>query len=110
MGNKKKGEFEEKLTKKDGIFHPILENSPEGIMLLQEGVVKFVNRTILKQTGYKSKELIDKKFENFIHPDDREMVYSKYKDRLAGEDTSPLYDMRIIRKDGAVLHIEVNNK
>ena len=109
MGKNKEGKLEEKLNERGGIFYSMLENSPVGVVLLQEGVIKFLNRASIELTGYNPEELKDKKFEHFIHPEDRNMIMDRYKARIKGKDVTTLYEMKIVRKDGAIIPIEVNN-
>jgi PAS domain S-box-containing protein len=42
-----------------------------------------------------------------IHPEDQELVWGRFRDRLAGEPVPPLYEYRGVRKDGTVRWLEM---
>ena len=42
-----------------------------------------------------------------VHPDDQDMVWSRFRDRLEGKTVDARYSFRIIRRDGAVAWVEM---
>lgn len=97
------------LQESEKKYRLIIENSNDGIFVLQDGMVKFHNPRTKKFMGYSESELRSIPFINHIHPDDREMVMKRHIRRLSGEIFSPsVYAFRIIDKNGSVGWGEVN--
>ncbi len=84
----------------------ISENVHEAINISQDGRVKFANRKVLELFGCTLDELTSRPFVDFIHPDDRDMVYERYQKRLKGEEITS-YPYRIIDKEGNVKYMEM---
>ncbi len=42
-----------------------------------------------------------------MHPEDHDLVWGLFKDRLARKFQPPQYDFRIIRKDGSVVWLQL---
>ena len=83
-------------------YRNVVENTREAIVVAQDGVLKFVNPSTVKIIGYTAEELTSIPFTDFIHPEDKSLVYETYKKRLRGEKVPEVYDFRIITKTGEV--------
>lgn len=84
----------------------------EAIVMLQdingqEGIQTFFNNQWLKIIGYTNKELIGTSFFDLIHPDDCEASLKRHRQKMAGETVSGLYEMKLIRKDGTEICVEL---
>lgn len=77
----------------------ILEKSPSGYYIVQNGVFRLMNSVALSFTGYSPGDLIGKKADLLIHPDDKQSVRKTARDMLLGENRSP-YEFRILTKKG----------
>ena len=86
----------------------IVENATEGILVAQEGRIKFLNRKVQEVSGYSGEELLSRAVIDFVHPADRETVLQTYKNNRNGEDISHIYQMRIVDKDGQEKWTEMN--
>lgn len=92
----------------------VVENTNEGILVAQDGVIKFVNPIMLKISGYSRDEVILKPFTDFIHPEDRKLVKDRYLTRLGvgkgdkGCAPPEVYNFRIITKKGEMRILEIN--
>jgi PAS domain S-box-containing protein/putative nucleotidyltransferase with HDIG domain len=101
--------MEENLRESEEKYSSVVENSIDGIIVLQKGIIKFFNQAVLNLIGYNLEELIDREFENLLSPEYRKLIMNRYQARLAGKDVPSLYEMEIIRKDGISVPIEVSN-
>ena len=101
--------IEKNLKESEEKYSSVVENSLDGIIVLQKGIIKFLNQAILDLTGYDLEELIDKEFESLLSPEYRKLIMDRYRARLSGKDVPSLYEMEIIRKDGISVPIEVSN-
>ena len=79
----------------------MIESSPVGIYIVQNGKFVFVNEQFQKYIGYEGEKLLDEAPIQYVHPDDREMVLSNAKQMLKGGHSNP-YEFRIITGDGRV--------
>ncbi|MBA7549740.1 putative diguanylate cyclase DgcE [subsurface metagenome] len=100
---------EKELRESEEKYSSVVKNSLDGIIVLQKGIIKFLNQAILDLSGYNLEELIDKEFESLLSPEYRKLVMNRYQARLAGKETPSIYEMEIIRKDGISVPIEVSN-
>ncbi len=65
----------EHLKQSEEKYRLVVENAQEAILVAQDGILRFVNPKIFELISYSEEELLSKPFTEFIHPDDREMVY-----------------------------------
>ena len=100
--------MEEVLRESEAKYSTLVENSRDGIVILQGGVMKFVNTASLEIVGYTPEELLGIDFLKMVTPEDREMVMRRYADRMAGKEVPSIYEMALIRKDGITVPVEVN--
>jgi len=71
-----------------------------------EGQVEFVNNTFCKIFGYSKAEI--KKLDNYalVHPDERDIVFKRHKDRISkNKDAPEEYELRGITKDGKEIYL-----
>ena len=101
-----------KRTEKDLIeseekYRLVVENAGEAICIAQDGMLKFINREAMDIIGYSEEVLTSKPFIEFIHPDDREMVFGLYIKGIEGEKDPPSFSSRVVAKDGTVKWVEL---
>jgi PAS domain S-box-containing protein len=86
-------------------YKALVENAKETILVLQEGRLKFGNPQVFGISGYTAEELTTRPFQEFIHPDDREMFESHIK-KLGQEKLCQVRPFRLIRKEGTLRWVE----
>jgi len=79
-----------------------------GIFILQdragiEGRFCYANEAFCNITGYSSEELLNKSIADLTHSDSRKKTMDRYRRRQGGEPVTRAYELKMIRKDGAVL-------
>lgn len=99
---------EEKLRESEEKYHSVVEHADQGILIAQDGMIRFANPKISEISGYSQEELSSKLFTRFIHPDDREMVTENYLKRLQGRELPHIYDFRILDMEGNIKWLEIN--
>ncbi|ROL62004.1 PAS domain S-box protein [Bacteroidetes/Chlorobi group bacterium ChocPot_Mid] len=89
-------------------YRKLIEVSPDGIIIHQNGIIKYANQSAAKIGGYDSTdELIGKNAIEFVHPDYREMALRRIRDTIMkGERAVPMEE-KFIQKDGSILDVEV---
>ncbi|HWQ20160.1 MAG TPA: PAS domain S-box protein, partial [Methanotrichaceae archaeon] len=91
-------------------YRHLVDNSQQGLMIIDLNRIIFVNQALAKITSYSVDELMAFTGEDlraWVHPEDREMVWSRYRERLQGADVPDIYDYRGMRKDGSLVWVEM---
>ncbi len=85
----------------EDLYRTLAEKSFAGVYVLVDGRFIYINSMFATFTGYAQEELLGKKSEILVHPDDRKTVRKHATDMLKGNRTSP-YEFRIVRNDGTI--------
>ncbi len=99
---------EDALQESESSYRAVVENSTEGIVVVQDQMLQFVNPALVSIVGYSEKELLTRPFIEFIHPDHRERVKGIHMKRLEGEEVPPFYEFKVLDKKGNVKWLENN--
>ncbi|MFX1364825.1 MAG: PAS domain-containing protein, partial [Promethearchaeota archaeon] len=106
--------FEMELKESEEKFRTIAEHSLVGISIIQDGIIKYFNKTLTEIDGYTEEDVKSWKpneFQKVFHPEDREFVMEQARKKQRGDpDVIPQYQYRITRKDGKIRWIEIFSK
>jgi PAS domain S-box-containing protein len=97
------------LQESEEKYRLLIENAQEGIVVAQDGVLKFVNPAVLDALGYSEAEFTSRSFLEFIHPDDRETVAAYHTKRLKGAEAPSSYPCRVVAKEGNIVWAELSS-
>ena len=100
--------MEEALQLSEEKYRSVVANANDAIFIAQDGMIKFPNPSALDITGISAEEYATTPFINLIHPEDREMVIERHKQRLNGEEVQNNYSFRILNKAGEELWVQLN--
>ncbi len=92
-------------------YRSLVDHSLQGLAIFQNGRVVFANQTMADITGYPVEEMLTlppEQVQAFVHPDDRELVWSRHRERLCGKSLPERYEFRGIRKDGSTCWLELH--
>ncbi|MEW6067053.1 MAG: CBS domain-containing protein [Nitrospirota bacterium] len=95
------------LIESERKYRTLVEQSSEGIMTIQEGVIKFVNPTLIKILSYKEEDIIGKDVLRFLYPDDRELLLENLSKLSESKGTKSPLELRLIQKNGEGIYMEV---
>jgi two-component system, sensor histidine kinase and response regulator len=98
---------EEILRESEERYRSLVEKANEGIVIAIDGKVEFANVRFAEMIGVSQQEMIGVTFAPFIHPDDRETVIERYRNRSAGKQEDDSYDFRIIGNGGRVIWVKI---
>jgi PAS domain S-box-containing protein len=99
---------EEALRTSEERYRLLVENADQGILVVQDTLIKFLNTKLTEITEYPAGELLGRPFMDFVHPDDRTMVFDRHKRRLSGEEVPHKYAFRIVNKRGESRWLEIS--
>jgi PAS domain S-box-containing protein len=99
---------EENIKKQKIYFQKLFENSPEGIIIIDENdVIQDANRSFLKMFGYKYQEVVGNNVNHLIVPDGMEQEASMLTSRVSKEDLVVQNETLRRRKDGSLLNVSI---
>jgi len=101
-------ETQEALRESEEKFRTLVERANDGITIIRDTIVRYVNPRFAEIWGGTVDEIIGTSFVDYVHPDDRAKVVERYKRRMAGEDVIPIYEAGLRRKDGSKVYAELN--
>jgi PAS domain S-box-containing protein len=99
---------EETIRRSEEQYRLLVSNSFEGIIIMQDGKLRFANPRFLKILGYSEEDLFPLPLEDTIHPDDRERVVDRDRRILSGEEQPGPATFRVIDKEGNTRWVEIN--
>jgi PAS domain S-box-containing protein/putative nucleotidyltransferase with HDIG domain len=86
----------------------VVEKASDGIAVLQDAKIKFLNPRLAKMWGGDVDELLDRPITDFLHPDEIPKVLGRYKKRMAGKKIPAIYETIMVGKDGSNINVELN--
>ena len=95
------------LAAAEGKFRALVEQSIVGIYVIQDGKLAYVNPKMSEITGHTVDELTSRPLMDFIFGEDQPVVAGNIRKRLEGAVQHIRYNLRMVRKDGIVIHVEV---
>jgi len=102
--------LEHELRESEEKFRSIAEQSLLGICVIQDDLVKFINKQFADLLGYTVEEVKDWEpgwFANVIHPDDRDWVIDQAtKKQLGSNDIRNYYQYRLINKSKKIIWLD----
>jgi PAS domain S-box-containing protein len=96
------------LKESEERYRLLVESAAESIVVIQDGLLRMVNRMAIKVIGHPEKELLTESFCSFVHPDDRSMVVEKYQRRIMGETVPARYELRLLTKERNTKWFEIS--
>lgn len=92
------------------MYRVLVESSLQGLSITQDFRYLWVNRAFCEMTGYSEEELLawpPDKVRALVHPEDQNLVWSRWLERIKGKPVLPRYEYRMVRKDGSVGWVEM---
>ena len=82
-------------------YRTLVNNIQDGVFILQDGRLKFVNETLAHMIGYSVEEMTDMEFLLLVAPEYRQFTIDRYRIRQADEPAENEYEFEILHKNGA---------
>ncbi|MDD5094743.1 MAG: PAS domain S-box protein [Dehalococcoidia bacterium] len=99
----------EALRELEDKYHSLVENSIDGIVIIQQTEVKFINRTCLKIFAYESEDqVLGHPFADFVAPEYRHPMIERANLRQQGEAIPGRYEIKALRRDGTLFDADLS--
>ncbi len=103
-----KNAINSELHESEEKYRHLVERANDGIVILQDGVFKYVNPSLVEMAGSSEEELLGSPFTGFVHEEEIPKVADNYRRRMAGETVQTMYETRFKTKRGKLVDAEVN--
>lgn len=100
---------EETLQKSEERYRSLVENADEAILVIQDGIIKFVNTRAIESFGYSVQEFLSIPVFELVHPEDRNAVIERYLQKINGDTTPTHHTYRSIHKGGHIVWIDISS-
>ncbi|HXW99036.1 MAG TPA: PAS domain S-box protein, partial [Methanomicrobiales archaeon] len=97
---------EDALRESEEMFRNPVEQSPVGIFLIQDGIVRYVNPMLAEMGGFSRDDIMARPFADFVHPEDQAKVGEAIARLLRHEAHSESVQYRSRKRDGGYLEME----
>jgi len=99
---------EETLRKSEQKYSALVEQGNDGIVIIQDSLIKFANLKMAETIGFSLEEMPGRPFIDLVSPQYRELVANRYKRRMSGEGITNRYEIEAIAKDGRKIPLEIS--
>lgn len=93
---------EQALKESESRYRTFIDDSPLGVLITQNGLVRFVNPALLAMLGYREEAIVNHPFLDHVFADDRAMVLDIHQRRMRGEPVPDSYVCRVVVHGGEV--------
>ncbi|MEM3536617.1 MAG: GAF domain-containing protein [Candidatus Bathyarchaeia archaeon] len=102
--------IENALRESEELFRSIVENSHDAILIVDDNFkIIYANAETMKLSGCSKEEVIGQDFRKFLDEESRALVEERYLRRQKGEAVPPLYEFRIVRKNGEKRDVRIKS-
>ncbi|MFO7527074.1 MAG: PAS domain S-box protein [Ignavibacteriaceae bacterium] len=99
---------ENALAQSEEQYRTLVDSIQDGVFLIQNGLLKFVNKSFADIIGYSVDELIGLDFREVVAPEDIDLVTGNYKKRQEGLEVPSSYEWRMMHKNGSRIYVNMN--
>jgi PAS domain S-box-containing protein len=103
---RKKAELE--LAQSEEKYRTLIDSIQDGVFLIVDGIILFVNRAFCKMIGYENNEIEGISFLKFVAPEDIDLVVGNYKSRQDGKTAPSSYEWRMLHKNGGKVFVNMS--
>jgi len=89
-------------------YSVLLEQAGDGVIVIQDGLLAFVNKKMEKLVGYPKEQLLGKPFTLLVAPEYVNIVKERYEKRMKGENVPQIYEVEVVSKNGERIPFETN--
>jgi len=97
---------EEALRNSEEQYRFLIENATNGIIIIQDESIKFINSRMAKISGYSKKELIDHPFTDFFAPEKRDSLLKQLRKFARNEKAIKSFPYKGVNKAGETVIVQ----
>lgn len=97
------------LEESERKFRNIVERASDGIAIIQDWRLVYVNPSLLRMGGYEQEEAIGRSFTDFVSPEDLPRLVESYRRRMEGHVIPAIQVTSLRRRDGGNFMVEINS-
>ena len=101
---------EKELKENEEKYRTVVEQASDGIVIVQDLVIKYVNPRAFNILGYDLTGMIGTLMTDYVHPDELPKLVEYYNRRIAGKDTPSAYESVLVHKDGRKIDVELSGR
>ncbi len=101
-------QIEEALKESEEKYRNLVERANDGICIIQDRIVKYLNLRLAEMWGSTVEEVIGTVFTDYIHPDELPKVIDRYQQRIENKSVRHMYETILHRKNGSSVFVELN--
>ena len=99
---------DEALRQSEALYKVLVENSHDGVFLIQRGRVVFGNPAMAAILGYEASELAGMQYLDLVAPEELAAQQARKAEREGGSTAAQNYEITLLRKDGQRVLCEVH--
>ena len=99
---------EQRLQESEEKYRNFVERAHDGIAVIQDGIVKYLNPVLADFFGGPIERIIGTEFTLYVHSDELPKLAENYRKRIAGQSVPSTYDTILLSADGHPIPVEVN--
>jgi PAS domain S-box-containing protein len=103
------GSTESALRESEELYRTVVTRANDGIAIIQDNRVKFINPLLAEMGGYAREEIVGRQFTDFLSADDIPYLKGIYDSRMAGQEVPAKYEIQLNRKNRGNIFVEVNS-
>ncbi|MBI2733349.1 MAG: diguanylate cyclase, partial [Aquabacterium sp.] len=96
------------LKQSEARYRCLISAANEGICVVQGDLIRFANPKLCELAGYPEHLIVGRRFLDFVHEDDGDLVVRNRRRRLAGIDGDFKYPVRVVTHDQGVRWFELS--
>jgi len=96
------------LRASEELYRNVTEKANDGIVIVQNNVIKYCNPQLASVLGLEVEEIIGQSFINYISSEQASVVQERYNRRISGEPDPSRYESELIHKSGKRIPVEFN--
>ncbi len=104
-----KDKVQSELIESESRYRAVIENSNDGIVMVESGSIVFLNERLLDIFGYAyPEELIGMSIDTLFHPEEKERIRQYNQQREANQPAPEQYEAKGISKDNQLIYLGVS--
>jgi PAS domain S-box-containing protein len=97
------------LVQSEKKYRLLVENGGDGVVVVQDDKVKFVNKEMLDLLGIDDRKAAAKNFFDYVYPDDVADVITNHENNILLKQRDEHYRIRVVRSDKSIIWVEIKS-